>query len=62
VGDIFTFIFKNMNYIQKYTPKAEVCSGNTRITVYGEIADIINGITAIVMIIATISFIAKLLE
>ena len=30
--------------------------------VYGEMADIINGITAIVMIIAAISFIAKLLE
>jgi hypothetical protein len=51
-----------MNYIQKYSPKAEVCSGNTRITVYGEMADIINGITAVVMIIAAISFLAKLLK
>jgi hypothetical protein len=62
VGDIFTFIFMHMNYIKKYSPKAEVCSGNTRITVYGEMADIINGITAIMIIIAAISFIAKLLE
>jgi hypothetical protein len=51
-----------MNYIQKYYPKAEVYSGDTRITVYGEMADIINGITAIMMIIAAISFIAKLLK
>ena len=48
--------------IQKYNQKAEVCSGNTCITVYGEMADIINGITALMMIIAAISFIAKLLE
>lgn len=51
-----------MYNIQKYSPKAEVYSGNTRITVYGEMADIINGITAIVMIITAISFIAKLLK
>lgn len=51
-----------MNYIQKYSPKAEVCTGNSRITVYGEMADIINSIIAIMMIIAAISFIAKLLK
>lgn len=51
-----------MNYIQKYNQKAEVCSGNTRITVYGEMADIINGITAIVIFIAALSFVAKLLK
>jgi len=51
-----------MNYIQKYNPKAEVCSANTRITVYGEMADIINGIMAIAMIIAAISFLAKVLK
>jgi hypothetical protein len=51
-----------MYNINKFSPKAQVCAGNTSITVYGDMAQIINAITAVMMILAAISFISKLLK
>lgn len=55
--------FTVMNYVSKYNSnKATVCADRNCITVYGEVAKLINSLAILVALIVAIAYVAKALR